>query len=311
MSGSSAPESRRRPAAPIAPGASEDYDALLTACPACGAAQLAPYDSDFRGHCIDRCGSCGIKLMNPQYSDAYLAKFYGGYISVDNQGGDEFRKRPEIRRTGKQRSLALLLSTLTTSDRGGAPRILMVGCGDGIELEVARDMGWQPEGYDVDPATTVEVAAKRGVPVHTGEYERLARPDGYFDAVFMDQVIEHLKDPKPYLQTSWRLLRPGGVLFVGLPNIGSISNRLKTITSRYKLRRSKRGKHYASKHHIFYYTPSVLTRVLALHGFETFLLRGSLKPQCGRWATMLGSDFWRRWFPVVDSGFIGLARRQA
>ena len=145
--------------------------------------------------------------------------------------------------------------------------------------------------------------------MHSGAFEQLNLPDGHFDAVFMDQVLEHLKNPVPYLATCHRLLRPGGVLYLGLPNIGSIANRLKTITSRFKLRRRKRGNHYASKHHIFYYTPGVLRRALKLHGFEAFHVRGSLKPQRHWVSTALGSDLWRRWFPSVDSGFLALARR--
>lgn len=305
-----APRRVRSPSpAPTGPSLQHaDYDARLTRCPLCGAEELVPFDGDFRGHCIDLCRGCGVKLMNPQYSDAYLASFYGGYISVDNQGDGGFRGREDVRRTGKERSLALLLGAI--GSRGDAPpRILMVGCGDGIELDVARGLGWAPEGYDVDPTTTIEVAAARGVPVHSGPFAELSLPEASFDAVFMDQVLEHLKDPIPYLATSHRLLKPGGVLYLGLPNIGSIANRLKTLTSRYRLRRRKRGNHYASKHHIFYYTPGVLRRALALHGFETFLVRGSLKPQRHWVSTALGSDLWRRWLPIVDSGFLALARR--
>ena len=300
------PAARVEPVAPVL--GSDDYDGRLTRCPLCAAEALRPHDSDHRGHIIDLCGGCGIMLMNPQYSDAYLGRYYGSYISVDNQGDGSFRGSLSVRRTGKTRSLTLLLEQVKTVD-GRPPRVLMVGCGDGIELEIARDLGFEPEGYDIDPETTAEVAARRGAPVHSGPFDQLSLPNGHFDAVFMDQVIEHLKDPVPYLSTCHRLLRTGGVLYLGMPNIGSIANRLKTLQDRLRLKPHRRGSHYASKHHIFYYRPDVLKRALKRHGFEVYFVRGSLKPQRRFLSTVLGSDLWRRWFPNVDSGFLALCRR--
>src|SRR5688572_9816426 len=103
--------------------------------------------------------------MNPQYSDDALRRFYAGYISLHpDAGADKHRSRPEVRRTGKRRSLELLATF--------APgrRILMVGCGDGLEIREAKACGWQPEGFDVDPSTTAAVAAREGVPVHCGDF---------------------------------------------------------------------------------------------------------------------------------------------
>jgi hypothetical protein len=101
------------------------------------------------------------------------------------------------------------------------------------------------------------------------------------------------------------MLRSGGVLFLGLPNIGSVANRLKTTLGRLGLRRRRRGNEYATKHHVFYYSPRSLRRVLErAYGFETVLVRGSLKPQRNPITPRLS-----RWLPALDSGFILLARK--
>lgn len=277
------------------------YDPPLQRCPFCGDTSLQPFDRDFRGHSIDRCRECGVKFMNPQYSDAHLQQFYSTYISVHDQRApapERRRSRPDLRAAGKRRCLSLMARYVAPG------RVLMVGCGDGLELGVARELSWQPEGYDIDPETTAEVSRRFGVPVHSGPFDSLQLPDGSYDAVFMDQVIEHPKNPADYLTKSHALLRSGGVLLLGMPNIGSLTNSLKTLASRLHLRRKWRGKHYNTKHHIFFYSPGVMRRLLGRFGFETLVLRGSLKPQRNPFTSVLG-----RWLPFLDSGFVALARK--
>ena len=73
----------------------------------------------------------------------------------------------------------------------------------------------------------------------------------------MDQVLEHLKYPEPYLKKIHKLLNNQGLLYIGVPNIMSISSHFKTIMGKLGLKK-RRGKHYDSWHHIFYYSPSSL-----------------------------------------------------
>jgi SAM-dependent methyltransferase len=47
--------------------------------------------------------------------------------------------------------------------------------------------------------------------------------DGRFDAISMWHVIEHVRDPKRYLEHAYRLLQPGGWLLIETPVVGSIS----------------------------------------------------------------------------------------
>lgn len=289
--------------ATAAGGLVAEYDPALVHCPLCGSKDLVFFDADFRRHRIDRCGTCGVAFMNPQYSDAHLQRFYSTYISVHDQAAPtpkRRRSRPEIRAASKARCLGLMAKHVA---RGC---VLMVGCGDGLELEIARREGWQPHGYDIDPATTAAVSARFGVPVHSGRFDELAGIPGGYDGLFMDQVIEHPKNPADYLRHSHRLLRDGGVLFLGTPNTGSISNRLKTFVGRFGLRPARRGKHYNTKHHIFFYTPAVVRGLLERYGFEVLELRGSMKPQLNPVTAVLG-----RWFPNLDSGLIAVARKRS
>lgn len=281
------------------------YDPPLTHCPLCRLAALRGFDRDFRGHRIDRCGACGVRVMNPQYTDSHLAAFYASYTDLQGRHGREGhaaegRADPRLRAAAKRRCLDLMARH---QPRKG--RLLMVGCGDGLELRVAAEAGWQPEGLEVDPEVSRVVAAREGVPVHCGRLEDFAGGDASFDAVFLDQVIEHPKNPGDYLVASHRLLRDGGLLFLATPNIGSVSNRLKTLAGRLGLRPHKRGKHYNTRHHLFFFTPSVMARLLRRYGFAVVALQGD---DAGRNPVSAAMS---RWLPILDSGFLVLGRKAA
>lgn len=61
------------------------------------------------------------------------------------------------------------------------------------------------------------------------ETERLDYPDGYFDTIVMNAVIEHLVDPISGLREIHRLLRTGGRLIIDTPNCAKWTRRIKLL----------------------------------------------------------------------------------
>ncbi len=109
----------------------------------------------------------------------------------------------------------------------GEGRILEVGCGTGGLLVAAARSGRSIVGTDI--ATRWLVVARRRltdrgvhVPLFGVEAERLPWPDGTFDCVVADSVLEHLDDPSRALREWSRVVRPGGRLLVWSPNRLSI-----------------------------------------------------------------------------------------
>ena len=218
------------------PSRGPTYDQPLVACLLCASEKLSEFDRDYRGNSIVCCHACGARFMNPQYTDDWLQHYYSRYVPANGHShAESWRSRPEVRRAGKTRALQLIANHVPVG------RILMVGCGDGLELSIAKELGWSAEGLDIDPATTRRIADSVGVQVHCGAFEELPAEDGSFDAVFLDQVIEHPKNPADFLRKAFGILRAGGVLYLGLPNIGSLSNSFKTMVGRLGLRRRRRN----------------------------------------------------------------------
>jgi 2-polyprenyl-3-methyl-5-hydroxy-6-metoxy-1,4-benzoquinol methylase len=109
-----------------------------------------------------------------------------------------------------------------TRRRVGAPgRLLDIGCGNGAFLARAADMGWQAQGCEIDPKA---VAACRsvGIDVLEGDAFHPSLAKRSFDVITMSHVIEHVHDQRALLQRAYDLLRPGGRLWLALPNPRSI-----------------------------------------------------------------------------------------
>jgi SAM-dependent methyltransferase len=187
-------------------------------------------------------------------------------------------------------------------------RLFSIGCGDGVELQVAKSRGWTVEAYDVNAVTTARIAKKVGATIHTGNLLALPLAGDAYDCVYLDQVLEHPKDPGDYLRLCHRLLKSDGVMYVGTPNIDSLSSTVKTALGKAGLKK-RRGRHYDSFHHLFYYSPSTLPGLLErVYGFRVLHVQGDPKPNMSRRALVALRDSLQRRFPALDSSFEVLAR---
>jgi 2-polyprenyl-3-methyl-5-hydroxy-6-metoxy-1,4-benzoquinol methylase len=101
--------------------------------------------------------------------------------------------------------------------------LLDVGCGDGYFLRFATEMGWKAEGVEPDPHA-VKVARSRGLLVHEGSPERLTDREMAYDVITLNHVIEHVHDPRNLLAVCFRLLRPGGLIWVETPNLQAVGH---------------------------------------------------------------------------------------
>ncbi len=279
-----------------------EMDPPLLECPWCRSTRLKSHDFDFTGIHISRCLSCGVQFMNPQFSDRHLRRLYADYTNFE---GPESTSKLVPRTLRKAKSLELL----GQFKDGG--RFLSMGCGDGVELWIAEAYGWQAEGYEVDGQVAARAARRYGIPVHSEDFFKLHAQTEPFDCIYLDQVIEHLKRPQDYLCEIQRLLKPGGILFLGCPNIGSVANRWKTSMGKLGLKR-RRGRHYGTFHHLFYYTPQVLSRLLQqFHGLEVLRIQGEPPTQMKlRWLEAAWGRLYRA-LPNCDSSIQIVARKPA
>lgn len=113
-------------------------------------------------------------------------------------------------------------SPSTTFPPFGNRRLLDVGCGQGFYLAEMQRQGWDVYGCDIS-REKVECLTRVFGPdrVLHGEVDQVTFRGGFFDAVSLWHVIEHLYDSASALQRVYELLRPGGRLVIGTPNATS------------------------------------------------------------------------------------------
>jgi len=126
--------------------------------------------------------------------------------------------------------------------------VLDVGCSSGAflhQLKKRFSNDYKILGTDVSQAP-LDHAAKMGVPVARGEFLTQTFEEK-FDAVTFWAVMEHLSDPKSFLQKAAAILKPGGHCFILTPNMNSLAVRL--VGSKYR---------YIFAEHLNYFTPRTL-----------------------------------------------------
>jgi len=117
----------------------------------------------------------------------------------------------------------------------GKKNILDVGCGTGIALKLFLKKKKKSNIYGIDISkTSIQKCKKRGL--NCWVYDGIIIPfrDDYFDLVCSHNVLEHVENPKKFLDEKYRVLRRGGYLIVVCPNFLSITNNFHSHTAGFK-----------------------------------------------------------------------------
>jgi SAM-dependent methyltransferase len=255
---------------------SEDSVAEMSATPGTGSLACALCGSTDAGPILEkringrggemlfrlwRCAACGLARTEPQLTSQALEPYYaeeywgeGGVEAVD----EDWIRSDQRYRTG----------FLDRFRNDGS--ILDVGCGLGFFLRALDANRWDRYGIEPMPVPYREVARALGSDrILNTDLIAAGLPSGRFDVVTFWDSLEHLPNPRAILQETGRLLRPGGIVLIGLPNFGGYQAR-----------------HFGEDwfglslpHHFFHYTRETLTRLLEHCGFRLRVIEDRTGPE--------------------------------
>jgi SAM-dependent methyltransferase len=177
----------------------------MPVCNACGGrlVTVLPAVADPRSNerfSVLRCADCGLGHTWPRPDD--LGPYYGTTYHGGRHGASaDFCTRRRLR----------FLRRAAATQSG---RLVDVGCGDGTFLAAARAGGWDVAGTELNPAIARELGLR--VERDLADLADLAP----FDVATMWHSLEHLVDPRGTLETLHDMVRPGGTLFVAVPDAG-------------------------------------------------------------------------------------------
>lgn len=190
--------------------APDDMTLSPSTCRACGSESTRPH-LEKGGHRYLRCLGCGLVFADIAEDElvrinreVYDQEFGGELPSVES----EF-SRKKVRRHHE------ILGKL--APHRGEGRILEIGCGNGAFLQTAREVGWSPAGLEI-AGEAAAAARSRGLEIHEAFLHECELESESLDAIVMNEVLEHVWDPRSLLVEIHRLLRPGGALFLRTRN---------------------------------------------------------------------------------------------
>lgn len=153
----------------------------------------------------------------------------------------------------------------------GTACVLDVGChlgGFGVALKeagVATVWGVEPN------PETADVARRHLDHVVTGFFAADTVPDAQFDAIFFNDVLEHMAQPEDALRVAQAKLKPGGVVLASIPNVRYIGNLLHILRDK-DFRYEDSG--IRDRTHLRFFTKKSIPRLFEASGYEIRTLDG-------------------------------------
>ncbi|HTB10811.1 MAG TPA: class I SAM-dependent methyltransferase [Bryobacteraceae bacterium] len=174
------------------------------------------------GYDVVACSDCGFVFADTVVEQAAYDQFYAKrskYEDSKNSTGSGLNEWDAAR-------LRTVADAIAQQIDGGNPRILDLGCANGGLLAAFKSKGFL-DLTGVDPSETCAAATREVHQINAVAASLYALPDlGLFDVITLSHVLEHLEDLRGAARNFARLLRPGGMVYIEVPDAGRYSDYL-------------------------------------------------------------------------------------
>ncbi len=197
-----------------------------------------------------KCFNCGLIYQNPQPIFHDLRNRY-----------DESYFKYELENEKNFFNLMLLglkdinfdLLTEDIDDKS----FLDIGCATGMLIAHMGEKGWNTKGVEICRESAEYGMRVRGVDIFIGTLEEARFDSSSFSVVHFSHLIEHLTDPRGFLNEVFRVVKPNGYVVVTTPNIDGLQAKLFGTSWR-----------SAIPDHLFLFSKKTLRRLVSSVGFE-------------------------------------------
>jgi SAM-dependent methyltransferase len=248
-----------------------------------GRDKLVPSEDKFS---VVKCNGCGLVRTLPAVSRDDMRKYYPEkyynitkdtltlHISKFEDSLSRYyskllwkmlleEKRNFIRRTGDFLTNLLFIPfyryrnrCFPYKDKPG--KFLDIGCGSGKLLFEQKRLGWEVYGVELGKKMSSYAREVRKLNVITGEFSDAEYERDFFDIANLHHVLEHFLEPLDELRKAHKILKPGGLLVIRVPN----RNKIETAIF---------GKHwyaYDLPRHRFHFDRETIRQLLLKAGFK-------------------------------------------
>ncbi|MFH1888990.1 MAG: class I SAM-dependent methyltransferase [Candidatus Omnitrophota bacterium] len=207
-------------------------------------------------HKMYKCGGCGVIFLEPVPDSRTIEEFYSEeYFRNHNiqylKGLDDAAVESRIRLAEES-----VRYEIHPFKKGG--KLLEVGCASGFFLKAAERLGWEVTGIEVSEFASSFASKRLGLKVMNSRLEDAKLPKGYFDAIVMFMVLEHLPDPVRILKTAKESLKPDGIMIIKIPNYRCVESRIF----------GARWHQLSFPYHLYIFSPVSVRHLADNHGFK-------------------------------------------
>ena len=201
-------------------------------CPYCGTQRVVTTARKLQIVELSRCEMCGLSFRWPLDTTARNRYFYQNQyrqsgLTTSLPTDTELTRLLELNFTGSEKDfsgkIALIKSILPYG------RVLDFGCSWGYGVHQFRASGYDAMGFEISEYRSAYGRSKLQVPILSNEADLDDCGAHAFDVIFSSHVLEHLPRLRGVFERFTRLLRPGGLLAVFVPNCGGHNARLSGV----------------------------------------------------------------------------------
>lgn len=221
-------------------------------CPLCGR-------NDFRvlfaksGFPHVKCHFCGLVYVNPILN----LKEYASLWKDEDSWERVLENKHQVRMQRLEANYSLDVVKLYLKKNPGGISICDVGCGPGTLLIEAKKRGYAVLG--IEPNKKTHRFLKKHCIAYTGEFFPLKTIiKTRFDAIFILNSLEHMRDPLKIVLGAKKLLKNGGLIYVSVPSSEALVSRIM---------HEKAGV-FGGHSHLQFFNATTLTLLLEKAGFN-------------------------------------------
>ena len=274
------------------------FEVEKVSCPLCGSGESEGFLKDVpelyvgTGHLFDitRCCRCGFCYTNPRPCKKDIGYFYpdtAGYYSNKSdvseiegrfKGVVGFCKKFVLSRAFGYRHIlpalfwfpSFLVRPFAFFGDADIPeyrdggRLLEVGCSTGVFLKKMADLGWSVVGVEMNATAAAFAREELGLQdIRTGFFEDCSFGKTLFHVAKASMVLEHVYEPRGFVQKVHRALVSGGKFIFSVPDIKGLEI-------------AWYGRHAYCLHvpqHLNHFSVKTITKLLNEEGFEVERIR--------------------------------------
>ena len=232
-----------------------------THCPVCESSAIHPLltvkDHSVSGEefVIWQCSQCSLRFTQDVPDETTIGPYYQSpnYISHSNTDKGLLNKLYQrVRKFTLRQKASLIIRN--TSAQGS---ILDIGAGIGAFLDRMKKSQWQITGIEPDEGARAQAKNLFGIDLlNTPALQQL--PHNSYDAITLWHVLEHVESLHEYVEKLKALLKPGGKIFIAVPNYTSTDAHIY-------------GNYWAAydvPRHLYHFTPKAMNILMQKHGLR-------------------------------------------